>query len=518
MPWRIGPSHVGTRVLMTAESFRKSRAPLVLLLLGAYLLLAFAWQDLPLWDFDDAMYLASGSHLHASMFLNDLTSMPLYALWFKVLAAVCNDAVWRQFLSWALLVVIVGVLPVLAEIPFAWLYTAVLIALPFFVIQPYVSLFAAMFFVAGMVLLLRKQMSFAEAAVVACGACFLVAYSRPEFQYGVFFSMLAVVIAVVVEGKGETKQHVLRVLLPTLILAGAMVYVVAHSDAGRSGVAFAQHFNVRAAGKGLIPQQGAWDSTYAYRVFGIDVAAHGGRHSIGEFFRANPLMFLKHVLLNVFSPGTVVFLVLSLSVILWPWFHAEKRSLRPASLFLLLISLPTYVSLFLVFPDKHYMSIVFPATLLLGLQWVGAERARKVEAARWVPVVALLLMGVGCLRGTVLVKGPRFRPGLRTIGCLRGVEDLRGAGNAVVYDPVGVKDVYLRSPKMLVHPDGGGWPAFEAWAKKARPDWILITPEMEAQFGVSGEAFDAFAVSELGYRAHACGASTELTVYVSPER
>jgi len=501
---------------MTAESFGKNRGPLVVLLLGAYLLLAFTWQDLPLWDFDDAMYLASGSHLHASMFWNDLTSMPLYALWFKVLATVCGDAVWRQFLSWGLLVLIVSVLPLVAEIPLAWLYTAVLIALPFFEIQPYVSLFAAMFFVAGMVLPLRRETSFAQAALVSCGACFLVAYCRPEYQYGVFFSALAVVIAVVVEGKAESKRHVLRVLLPVLVLAGAMLYAGAHTETGLSGVAFAQHFNVRAANKGLIPQQGAWGSTYAYEVFGINVAANGGKHSIEEFFRANPRMFLKHVLLNVLSPGTLVFLALSLSVILWPWLRAEKRSLRPASLFLFLMALPTYVSLFLVFPARHYMSIVFPAMLLLGLQAMTAERRRKIESARWIPVVVLLLMGLGCLRGTALGKGSRFRPGLRTIACLRGVEDLRQGGNSVVYDPVGVKDVYLRSRKTLVHPDEAGWPAFEAWASQTRPDWILMTPEVEMQYGTSQETFDAFAVGELGYTAHACAASTQLTVYVSP--
>lgn len=503
---------------MTAESFRKNRGPLVALLLGAYLLLAFAWQDLPLWDFDDAMYLASGSHLHASMFWNDLTSMPLYALWFKVLAAVCGDSVWRQFLSWGLLVLLVGALPLVAEIPLAWLYAAVLIALPFFEIRPYVSLFAGMFFVAGMVLLLRRQMSFAEAAAVACGACFLVAYCRPEYQYGVFFAALAVVIAVVVEGKGESKRHVLRLLLPVLALAGAMVYVAAHSETERSGVAFAQHFNQRAANEGLIPQQGAWGSTYAYEAFGIDVTAQGGKHSIGEFFRANPRMFLKHVLLNVVSPGTLLFLALSLSVMLWPWFDAGKRSLRPASLFLLLIALPTFVSLFLIFPDRHYMSIVFPSLLLLGLQMMGVERTRKVESARWIPVAALLLMGFIGLRGTALVKGPRFRPGLRTIGCLRGVEDLRQGGNSVVYDPVGVKDVYLRSPKTLAHPDEAGWPGFEAWARKTRPDWILMTPDVERQFGVSQAALDAFVAGELGYDAHVCAASTELTVYVSPQK
>jgi len=505
---------------MTADSFKKNRALLVLLLVGAYLLLAFAWQDLPLWDFDDAMYLASGSHLHASMFLNDLTSMPLYALWFKVLATVCADAVWRQFLSWALLVLLVGVLPLVAEIPLAWLYTAVLVALPFFEIQPYVSLFAAMLFVAGMVVLLRRKTSFADAAMVACAACFLVAYSRPEYQYGVFFSTLAVLIAVVIESRSEPKRHVFRVLLPTLILTAAMAYVVVHSDAGRSGVAFAQHFNVRAANKGLIPQQGAWDSTYAYRVFGIDVAANGGRHSIGEFFKANPRMFLKHVLLNVLSPGTLVFLALSLGVILWPWVHAEKRSLRATSLFLLLIALPTYVSLFLVFPDRHYMSIVFPAMLLLGLQLISMERKQKIESLQWIPVAALLLMMVVCLRGTALVKGShaRFRPGLRAIDCLRGVEDSRQHGNSVIYDPVGVKDVYLRSPKTLVQPDEAGWPAFEAWAKTTRPDWILMTPEVEGRYGISQAAFDAFAVGELGYTLHACAASTELTVYVSPEK
>jgi len=227
---------------------------------------------------------------------------------------------------------------------------------------------------------------------------------RPEYSYGVFFAAIAVAVAVVFERKRRTMREAMWALIPALIMLFAMFYVAKHSDSSRSGVAFAQHYNVRAAAKGLIPEQGSWDSDYAYRRFGIDPKANGRRHTIGEFFKANPTLFLKHVALNVLSPASLFVLLCWGAVIVAPFALRQKRGLREPSLYVALVVLPTVVSMLLVYPDAHYVEIIFPAVLLLAIQFRRQEGWLKIEQARWIPVAAGLLMVAGIMMATMSTK------------------------------------------------------------------------------------------------------------------
>jgi hypothetical protein len=122
-----------------------------------------------------------------------------------------------------------------------------------------------------------------------------------------------------------------------------MLYVLAHAQHNRSGIAFAQHYSVRASERGLVPKgDAAWNSDYTERTFGIDTS-HDATHvtaSIGDFARAKPRLFLRHILTNLCDSRTVLFLPLVLAVGLWPWFRKDLRPLRAASAFFLVICVP----------------------------------------------------------------------------------------------------------------------------------------------------------------------------------
>ncbi len=514
------------RMTTDALSTPRNRTALSLLFIGAYLLLAFAWWDVALNNFSDPTYLASSNALHGSMFLNDITSMPMYALWFRVLAFFTQDTVHRQILNWVLLVALAGTLPALFRVRLSWLYAGVLVAVPLFEIVPYVSLFAAVFFVAGAVVVIRRQLLLTQASAVACAAAFVVAYSRPEYQNGVFLAALATVLCAVAERKTKSPRALLYAVVPALLLACAMAYVVKHSDAGRSGVAFAQHFTLDSRGHASQSESAEYNFAdnfdRAYAMFGIDPLANGGKHSIGDFVRANPRLFVRRVLANLLSPVTLLFSAVMLVTALLLWRRGRQPAMRAASLYLLLIAVPTIVSMLLVFPDRHYMSIVFPVILLAGLQLMGPKLEARLSSSWMVPAVLFALMCVVCLRGVVFKRGPytAFRSGLRSVGCLRAADaQLAGAPvTALDMDSIQdvVKDVYIDPRITLVRPQGlAGQLGLESWITQQRPGWVLLTPVGARAYQTQPAALAAFLASQ-GYASHPCPASTRLTVYAHP--
>ena len=305
-----------------------------------------------------------------------------------------------------------------------------------------------------------------------------------------------------------------------VVLSVVMLYVAKHSDSGRSGVAFAQHYNLKAAAKGLISHANEWDDSYAYDVFGLK-PMNGTAPTIGAFFHANPKLFLAFVRSNVLSPMTLL-LVCGLALLIWwTWRSEENRSLRPASLFLLLISLPTLVSMSLVYPDKHYLSIVFPALLLFGLQLIPAQRAVGIDRSRWVPALLLLLTVALSLRKSIVVDGLMTRPkaGLVGISCLRELDRQPVHGNVVGFDSTHTAGVFLRSRRRFVHAeDFRDWDDLSRWLTGNRPDWIVSSPGFTQRYSATDEQFLELVAGDMGYLPHRCPGDLPVTVYTAPEQ
>jgi hypothetical protein len=490
---------------------RNKERTLIFCLVGIYLLLACLWQDIAFYD--ESYYLDRGTQIHASMFLHELTEGPLYSLWFRVLAFVCPNPVWRFFFSWGLLVTIVATIPWLMRIRSAWIYALILFCVPFFSVGPYVSLFASMFLVIGLCLILRYDLPIVDALVLSCTLCFVAAFCRPEFEYGVFVSGAVAVVAIMAKGFHESQRRAVFAILLILCLMSTMLVAIRHSDQSRSGLAFVQHFNIRASQKGLLGGESPPLSLYAYKVFHVTA---GRKATIGAFFRSNPRLFFGHLAANAADPKFFLPLIVLLAVIAYTWLTKKDRSLLPASIFILMISVPVVVGSLVIYPRRHYAVIAFPAVVLFALQVFMPRRAIRTVSVPW-----LLILATALIVAKPLLKRqiPNKHSGLLTIQCLRDLEASKRERSSTMFDSIGIPNVYFASPK--VHGaifDLTDLQSFKSWASQTRPDWILAGPEMEMQYHISPEQLNELATGEMGYVPHACPAATGLTVYTLPNR
>lgn len=502
---------------------RKKETLFVFLMLILYLALSFVWQDLHLYD--DSYYLDSGLHLHLSSFLNELNSAPLYALWFRLLQVFVADPVSRYFVSWGLLVAIVVLLPLCLGMRGTWLYAFALVALPVFVIAPYVSLFAAIFVLAGMVWLLRHETADLPGACwVACLSCFGAALSRPEYAYGVLVCALAFGAAFTwslfdssARRVAEPRSNHFVQAVFVLVLAATIALMLHRSDASRSGIAFAQHFNVRAAQKGLIPAgENPWTSDYAMRAFHLDLGRNAAntRTTTGAFARANPRLFLGHIFSNLVDPRTVVFGGLILALAAWPWIRPSASRLRSASVFLAVVSVPPMLAYLVIYPRNHYAVVVLPAALLYFGEVIGVREWQLRPRHLWlVPVAALLILSAGLgIKQTLKFHLHHARPGIASVRCVQQFERETGQPNAEIFDSAGIPNVYLKTPRARIDIyDVSSWKEFTSWVETSH-GWVLLAPNTAQYLSVSPDVLSA-ELAKAGEISHACPANPELTLY-----
>jgi hypothetical protein len=383
----------------------------------------------------------------------------------------------------------------------------------------------------GLCLMLRLRPSVPEALAASCGVCFVLGYCRPEFDYGVFLAAFATIVALVLEhwplrfpAFANARVTGMRSAIATGIavtcLAGAMIYVLAHTLHERSGMAFAQHYSVRASERGLLPKgDSAWNSDYTERTFGVDTGhdAGHGTASIADFARAKPGLFLRHILTNLCDGRTVVFLPLVLTAGLWPWFRAELRPLRPAAAFFLAVSLPPLVDIAVIYPRDHYAILLVPALIVLALQMAGPLlRMRPPVPWMLAPGCALIWFTMLHRQHPTVAGSPLTleRLNLRRVQCARGVDQFAAPQNPAVFDAAAIPVVYLVHARTSTGAaDLPGWVQFKAWAMERRPAWISADAELATQYGVTPGQVDRFLREELGYVPHVCAAEAEITIY-----
>ena len=493
-------------------SSRQSRDLIVAtLLVGAYLAIATVWQDV--YFYDESIYLASGSRFAVSTFLNDLTSAPLYGLWYRGLSLIATDAVSRYFLSWGLLVVIVALAPAIAGVERAWLYTLALVALPFFNVWPYVTLFAASIVVIGLLVVARRAMDVTSAVVSAALVSIVVSFCRSEYAYGAFVAVAASIVFIIRTRSERSSASNAARLIAICVAAAALVVPMRASDMSRTGNAFAQHYNLRAVKEGKLVGEDPWLSSYAQRTFKVDEGntVVNVKASIGDFFRADPLRFLKFVASNTVDIGNLALLA-SLLVLLVPWLFAPYASLRSVSAYLLLVTLPVIASFTLIYPDRHYAAVVFPSIVLFYL--LVLDRSRFSRAA-WSSVGIVVSLCAGWFYTTYSMLGHHTeRRGLRTIACIRAIDPAAPGVDTLYFDPIGLPDVFLKSAHRRVPIyDFRNFSEFERWLIDEKPNLVLITPTVGRQYGVTHERVDRLLADELGYERMACDADTDVVAY-----
>jgi hypothetical protein len=492
-------------------------------LIGIYLLIACTWMGISF--FDDSMYMFWGRTVHLGSFVHWLPDSPLYAMWFKILGKVLHDPVWRYFISWGLLVTAVGTLPYWFGIRLSWFYTLAMVSLPLFNLCDYVSLFASMFVVLGMAIVLRYKLSVSAAACMACGACFVVGFARPEYESGVFVAAGIAVVALIFDKQRGSTGLVAGKVFALLFLSLFMRYSLAHSPAWRSGVAFAQHYNLRAHEKGLLPGD-PWDSDYAERVFHIDLehTANNAVVVLSDFYRANPKLVRAQMRDNLSDYRTIRLFAAVLLLSGLPWMVSRYAGLRASSVYLFSASVPVMAAEMLIYPRPHYPMTIYPMLVLMFVQLI-AEYGSLKQPPAW----TILLLGAGLIWAGSIYREhhwPDFDSNVRSnialVDCFHGVERSDGAGNGKIYNPemLSDNDIYLGITRTWLYPQGtqmwqplSNWQAFTEWLGQTRPSWVVAGPMMTNMYHQDPAAIGAFLQGDLGYTPHPCPAATGMTVY-----
>jgi hypothetical protein len=503
----------------------------VAVLTALYLALAVCWQDISY--FDETFYMDSGNHFALGDLIHQLQFAPLYALWYRVLGFILPWPLCRYFGSWVILVVVSLFLPVWTRLRNAWLYAWLLVCVPFFgysnfSFSPYVNLFAACLLVAGACLIRARDLGLDDAAWVAFITCFVVAFARPEFAFLVpVLAMLYFAVSWTQSARRSRSRVWLKacaVLAPTAL----MLLILRHGGGSRSGVAIAQHFNLRAAEKHLIPGgQDPWTSDYALRLFHVDPGNNAATTSatIFQFIQANPRLFLEHLLANLATPLTwCAFLVLylALSVPFWPGKLSSERvrSLRPLSLYTVLVSLASLVAVLSIYPDQRYFFTLLPVFLLYVTQLADAfvpvdARWQPWLLAAGLPIIVLTTVGWSQLKERRLLLP---HPVLDTVACLDDLQRIPTTPNHTIFETVGVAAGLLTEPHRGVEMwDIRRWDEFQSWIRASRPAWVEVNPAVHSFYGVSDSDLDAYLVSQR-YTAHPCPANARfspLNVYVA---
>ena len=138
-----------------------------------------------------------------------------------------------------------------------------------------------------------------------------------------------------------------------------------------------------------------------------DSRSPGLSFSFGDYIRANPRLFLHHVLTNLFDFRTVFFLLLLTAIVVYPWLRQGEETMQPASAFLFWISLPPLAGMILVYPRDHYAMVLLPSMILLAIQLFKPQHYLKASP---VPIVSFGLILIGCLSVSVWkLRGGQFR-------------------------------------------------------------------------------------------------------------
>lgn len=501
-----------------AISAHRKQFLLILLLLGLYLLLAFSWQDISLYD--ESNYMAAGAALHAADFYTAYTIGPLYALWYRILMFFFHDAVVRYFASWALLCIINALIPLTFRVQRAWLYALLAIASPLYSVQPYVSLFASTILLAGLSLLLARRRTILYGAEIALVVTFAMAFCRPEFAYAVFLAA-ALVVLLAVAARDTKPAARWKALAMAVGLTAAMLTVTTHSSTtGRSsGTAFAQHVNLRASLRGRLGDEFPFTSAYANRLFGVDTAHNAANTvaTIGEFARAKPRIFLRYVGYNLVDRRMIAFIVCLAVVAVLTWRRRGQPGFLPAGVFLLLVSFPVLASCLLISPEHHYLMIVAPCFLLFALQVPPAHPffAQSGVTIGLVAVCLLVLVGQAIVHARHRAANPEKN--LAAVDCLRSVDSHTTTVSPVSFDPLGLPDVYLpRHHREVDISDLYPVTQFQNWVRTVRPGEVTLVPSAAYFYKTPMPQLQAFLAGQ-GYTPFVCPNRPSMVVYSLPQ-
>lgn len=374
-----------------------------LILLGIkYLFGLSTYTDIMLYD--ESNYLYNGVYLLKEGF-PDIHNAPLYALWYFILSLIPQELTSLYFLNHTIISIVLPLSLFIAlrskEVSSIASFTiAVFVLLSAGnLIVPLVGQFALIIILISLIFYEKDLLPLQIGALCAT----LV---RPEF--------ILTLILLLIYGRKKLNFYI---LLSSLVL----FLVIVFNPSDRSFFAFSQHFSLNWV---------SWNHSLLSPWTNYDIIMQenfGDAGSIISAFLSNPLLFIKHILENVVSIGKVSSEVLKHSFILSAWevfafiglivFASRKYTFDKTIIPIILLLIPSFISLILIYPRKHYLFIVF--VLLFCILLILFKKQTKDKIQHWIPIIVVLFFVFP--QASQLVD-QNTQPYLTTINFLKSLE------------------------------------------------------------------------------------------------
>lgn len=343
---------------------------------------------------DEAYYMIGGVTLKGKMLKY---WGPSYSLWYTIQALFERDTIKLYYLNQKVVSIVPVLLCYIMLIRFRISFVISLIV-PFFLLVsllyfptwPKISHFCiAVVFGAVIVAQFLKD-NFSKWLVFSFAA-FVLAYARPEFHLSaMMFGAATLVWVVIKKFKLLPLQWLGLGVFVFLYATASMLLGNIFIDSDRNIVAFAQHFSYNYA---------VWNDMDIRNWMDYDniFAQHFGEaSSYGEVIRNNSPMFFKHVFSNVREylkalyifttdiilpeklfgfkalPRLIIIIVSVLVLITLAlrtyFFERGKELLQSKGVFLaalILVTVPTFISVILIFPRNHYLILQLPLFIFI---------------------------------------------------------------------------------------------------------------------------------------------------------
>ncbi|MEZ5004449.1 MAG: hypothetical protein R2730_15560 [Chitinophagales bacterium] len=347
---------------------------------------------------DETSYLVRGTKMFGAI---PKRWGPLYCAWYRILNIGEHDLVNLFYLNFKLMAIIPAVLLFAALSRYSKsIIVPLLIAFCFLIsgfnlpVYPKISFFCISLILAALYLSSYLKDNFYK-AMLFLSTALLLSFARPEFYLSFILIFISAVILFLVKKIDFKKQYILPVV------AFLLMAIILHIGLGnpmlmkidghnRSIIAFGEHFayNYSKWTHSDLYTWLAWEEIYKDNF--------GNANGLVAAMQANANMFWKHILTNArgfitavlsmitalvipFKTGTtaavVIGALLCLLVII-SILTQIKKILQLEILFLLIMSIPTLMSCFLVYPRNHYLVLLIP---LIGMLLITATNIIKEQ-------------------------------------------------------------------------------------------------------------------------------------------
>lgn len=369
---------------------------------------------------DEAYYMIGGITLKGKMLKY---WGPSYSLWYTIQALFERDTIKLYYLNQKVVTIIPVLLCYVMLLRFRVKFIVSLL-LPFFLLVsllyfptwPKISHFCIAVIFVSIIVSQSLKDNFSKWLTFSFAA-FVLAYARPEFHLSVFLFISVLLVWVFIKKFKLSKVQWLFVFVFFFLYTAAsslLGNIFINSDSDRNIVAFAQHFSYNYA---------IWNNMDIRNWMDYDniFAQHFGiASSYGEVIKSNSSMFFKHIFSNlreyfyalyiyatdiilpqkIFNLSATVRLALiliSAFVLLVlsrkTYFFERGTILLKDNLLvafaLLLLTLPTLISVILIFPRSHYLILQLPLFIFLLTLLFHETDTYKFSKIRVLTVVIL---------------------------------------------------------------------------------------------------------------------------------